>query len=149
MKVAVFGASRLPPSARRPALVKRACALALRGEGAVGPGELNVVFLDRRKMLELNKRFLSHSHDTDVIAFRYDDEPPGGPSRPFGDVYVSAFQARRQAAQLGHSVLREALTLVVHGTLHLVGYDDATPRQRAAMFAEQDRILARLLPRGL
>jgi probable rRNA maturation factor len=139
----VFGASLLPASARKAALIKRACALTLKREKVAPEGELNVIFVDRRKMLALNKKFLSHTHDTDVIAFQYAADAPG--AEAFGDVYVSAFQARRQAAELGHSLLREVLTLVVHGTLHLVGYDDATRRQQAEMFRKQDDVLAALL----
>jgi rRNA maturation RNase YbeY len=143
-RVNVFGASLLPPAARKAALIRRACELALESEGVRAAGELNVVFVDRKRMLELNKRFLDHDHDTDVIAFNYDDSPEGGEA-PFGDVYVSAHQARKQGTELGHGVLVEVLTLVIHGTLHLVGYDDATPRQRAAMFRRQGRLLEQAL----
>lgn len=142
MKVNVFGAARLPPAARRTGLVKKACQSVFEREGVAAEGELNVVFVDRKRMLELNKKYLDHSHDTDVIAFNFDADACG---ETFGDVYVSTFQARRQAAELGHSLLREVLTLVVHGTLHLIGYDDATPRQRAAMFRKQDELLGPLL----
>ena len=95
-------------------------------------------------MRELNEQFLGHSHDTDVIAFRYDSAPPKGDEAPFGDVFISAYQAGVQAKQLGHPVLTEALTLVVHGTLHLLGYGDATPRQKTLMFSKQSRCLAAL-----
>ncbi len=142
-RINVFGTKLLPPAARKPGVITRACALTLKSEGVEAEGELNVIFVDRRKMLELNKKFLSHAHDTDVIAFLYAADAPG--AEAFGDVYVSAYQARRQAEEIGHSVLREALTLVIHGTLHLVGYDDATPRQRAAMFRKQDALLAKTL----
>ena len=49
--------------------------------------------------------------------------------------------ARQQAAQQAHSVLAEVLFLAAHGTLHLLGYDDATSRQRAAMFRKQEHAL--------
>lgn len=141
--ISVSGAAMLPASARKPALIKRAVASALKSERAKVAGELNVIFVDRKRMLQLNKQFLSHAWDTDVIAFNYDGAPEGADA-PFGDVFVSAYQARKQAEALGHSVLEEVLTLVVHGTLHLLGYDDATKKQKAAMFKKQDAILARL-----
>ncbi|MBI3553897.1 MAG: rRNA maturation RNase YbeY [Elusimicrobia bacterium] len=142
MTVRVFGANLLPASARKPSLVRKAVRAALKLEGVKARGELSLVFLDRRRMRELNRVFLKHDYDTDVIAFRYDD---GRRSKdvPFGDVYISAHMARRQARELKHSVLDEALTLAVHGTLHLLGYDDRTERQRRKMFARQDRILRR------
>lgn len=93
----------------------------------------------------MNREYLGHDYDTDVISFRH-ERVPGVPAAeaPFGDVYVSAWMARRQAAELGHSVLREALTLAAHGALHLVGHDDDTEARKARMFRLQDRILARL-----
>ena len=142
MTVRIFRVSLLPGSARRPALIRRACLKALRSEKADKPGELNVVFLDRTAMRRMNRAFLRHDYDTDVIAFRH-DAAARDEDVPFGDVYISAHQARRQATQLGHSVLEEAITLAVHGTLHLLGYDDRTPRQRALMFKRQDDILRR------
>lgn len=139
--LAVSAISLLPESARRRSLIEKAVLATFRAEKRTLPGEMNVVFLNRAAMKSLNKEFLNHSHDTDVIAFNYDAAVPGA---PFGDVYVSAYQARLQAKAIGHPVLREVLTLVIHGTLHLLGYDDATPRQKALMFKKQDAILARL-----
>lgn len=136
MKIAVFGARLLPSSARKPALIRKACLKTLEMEKSKARGELNIIFVDRKRMLALNRSYLKHDYDTDVIAFNY--EPPA-----FGDVYISAHMARAQAKNVGHSVLDEVLTLCVHGTLHLLGYDDRTKVQRRAMFARQDRILGR------
>lgn len=142
--IGVSGLSLLPESARRRNLIKRAVRRTLHAEKAVAPGDINIIFVDRKKMLSLNKRFLNRSHDTDVIAFNYNYDFPKGAHAPFGDVFISSHQARLQAAQLGHSVLQEVLTLAIHGTLHLLGYDDATPRQKALMFKKQDQCLAAL-----
>ena len=139
MTIRFFGLARLPPSARKPRLLAAACRKALRSERADKPGELSIVFLDRREMLAMNKRFLRHGHDTDVIAFPYDG--PAGPGLPFGDVYVSAWQARVQAKAMGHPVLTEVMTLIVHGTLHLLGWEDSSPRKKAAMFRRQESLL--------
>lgn len=144
MIIRLFRVWLLPPSARKPAALKNACLRTLRAEKADGPGELNIVFLDRRKMLALNKRALGHDYDTDVIAFRYPWAEHGrraAPDEPFGDVFISARQVRVQARHLGHPALTEALTLIIHGTLHLLGYDDSTPPKRALMFRKQDRLL--------
>lgn len=139
MRIRIHGLALLPPSARKPRAVTAACRRALQMEGADLPGEMNVVVVGRSEMLRLNKSFLKRRHDTDVIAFDY--APP-----LLGDVFVSAYQARRQAREQGHPVLRELLTLAVHGTLHLLGYDDATPRQRARMFKRQDEVLGGQAP---
>ena len=138
--VKVSGLGLLPPSARKPRVIASIVRKAIALEKARVSGEINVVFLDRKDMLALNKRYLDHGHDTDVIAFNYGAELPGA---PFGDVYVSAYQARRQAEDLGHPILKEVLTLVAHGALHLLGYDDSTPRKKAEMFRRQDQLLKR------
>lgn len=140
MKVQVFRAGLLPASARKPAAIRQAVLAALKIEKAKDRGELNVIILERKRMREMNRMFLSHGHDTDVIAFRYDPDRRK-PDAPFGDVYISAYMACLQAKQLKHTVLEEVLTLAVHGTLHLLGYDDHTLRQRRAMFKRQDQIL--------
>lgn len=143
MTVRVFHARLLPPSARRPRLIAQACRRAVKAESGPKEGELNVVILGRAGMLKLNKTYLAHDHDTDVIAFPYSKNP--GRGEPFGDIYISAHQARRQAAEQGHGVLREVLTLAVHGTLHLLGYRDDTPQRKAAMFRRQERLLGPML----
>ena len=142
MTIQVFGTSLLPASARKPRDIIQVCRRVLNNEKAKLGGELNVVFLDRRRMRVLNKRFLGHDRDTDVIAFAYAEDPgPVKGGKPFGDIFISAFQARRQAAQQAHPALTEVLFLAAHGTLHLLGYDDATSRQRAAMFRKQEHAL--------
>jgi probable rRNA maturation factor len=152
MTVNVFGLKLLPESARKANMIRKACLTTLSSEGVAVEGELNVVFVDRKRMLELNKKFLDHTHDTDVIAFEYkkeaspDGQSPSG-DQPFGDIYISASQARAQAKEVGHSVLNEALTLAIHGTLHLIGYTDATSRQKAAMFRKQDSLLVQIKKR--
>lgn len=130
--IRIHNLSLLPASARKPRSI---AAMVKRTLGA-RKGDVNVVILGRAAMKRMNKRYLAHSHDTDVIAFNYADPPA------FGDVYISAWAARKQAAELGHPVLREVLTLAVHGSLHLLGYDDRRPKDRAKMFRRQDAILA-------
>ena len=103
------------------------------------------MFVSRAKMLEINRRYLGHEHDTDVITFQHDIPrglPPAG--LPLGDIFISAWMARLQARELGHATRLEAATLATHGALHLLGHDDSTPRAKARMFKIQDRIVAAL-----
>jgi probable rRNA maturation factor len=139
-RIRTSGLSLLPPSARKPRAIAAIARKAIAHEKARLAGEINVVFLDRKAMLAMNRKFLRHGHDTDVIAFQYDAEAPGA---PFGDIYISAYQAKRQAEELGHPILKEVLTLVAHGTLHLLGHDDSSPSAKARMFRVQDAILGR------
>lgn len=97
-----------------------------------------MIFVTNREIRRINKRYLNHDYNTDVIAFPY-NMPPA-----FGDVYVSVDQARLQAKDLGHSQLKELLTLAIHGTLHLLGFDDHSPAKKKKMFAKQDAVLRKL-----
>jgi probable rRNA maturation factor len=78
---------------------------------------------------------------TDVLTFDL-REAPNAPLE--GDVAVSVDTARREAAARGLPVARELLRYVIHGTLHLIGYDDRTPALRSKMRRAENRILRRL-----
>jgi probable rRNA maturation factor len=142
VSVQVAGLSALPAAARKPRLFEAAVRRAFAREAPRARGEVSVVFLPRDKMRAMNREYLGHDYDTDVISFSHDpvDGVPAA-ERPLGDVYVSSWMAARQARELRHPVLREALTLAAHGTLHLIGHDDATARGRARMFRVQDEIV--------
>lgn len=142
MKITVFGAGPLGKGGA--ALIEKAAKAAL-GQKAKAPGEVCVVFASDAQVHSLNKRFLSHDRETDVLAFNYPRSKKAAPDSPFGDVYISLGVAKRQAKAIGHSLLREAVTLAVHGTLHLVGYGDAKPADKARMFKRQDALVAALL----
>lgn len=110
-------------------------------------GEVNVLLLKDAAMRRLNRKHLAHDYVTDVIAFPY-ARAPGEPriaSALFGDIAVCVTQAARQARELGVPLLRELLFLAAHGALHLNGYDDAVPGDRARMFRKQDRIVRAIL----
>lgn len=146
LRVLVSGAGALPPSARKPAVLRRAAEAALdsNAKGRRLEGEVNVVFLTRAEMLRMNRHYLGHDYDTDVISFEHEAVEGLDDESPIGDVFVSAWMVRRQAAELGHSALREAATLVAHGCLHLVGHDDHAPAKKKAMFKVQDAVVASL-----
>ncbi|MDD5301934.1 MAG: rRNA maturation RNase YbeY [Elusimicrobia bacterium] len=147
MKIIIAGMAALPASARRAALYQKAVRLAFATSKKTAglEGEANVVFLERAAMLRMNRHYLGHDYDTDVIAFKHEAVPGlKGPETPIGDVFISAWMARRQAGALGHSVAVEAATLAVHGALHLLGHDDQRPAAKARMFKVQDRIVASL-----
>jgi len=141
VSVQVAGLSALPAAARKPRLFEAAVRRAFAREAPRARGEVSVVFLPRGKMRAMNREYLGHDYDTDVITFEH-DAPPGVPASeaPLGDIYVSGWMAARQAKEQGHPVLREALTLVAHGALHLLGHDDHDPRRKALMFRRQDEL---------
>ena len=147
LTVIIAGMASLPAPARRAALYRKAVRLALGAskKTAGRSGEVNVVFLGRAEMLRMNRHYLGHDYDTDVISFAHEPVPGlTGAEAPVGDIFISSWMTRRQAKALGHSPAAEAATLAVHGALHLSGHDDSRPAAKARMFKVQDRIVASL-----
>lgn len=146
MKIIIVGMASLPASARRAALYRKAVRLAFgTAKKSELDGEVNVVFLGRAEMLRMNRHYLGHDYDTDVIAFKHEVVPGiKGSETPIGDIFISSWMTRRQAKALGHTVATEAATLAVHGSLHLLGHDDHRPAAKARMFKVQDRVVASL-----
>ncbi len=122
--------------------VRRAVRLVLQSAGTSGPGEVSVVLADDATVRALNRTYRGRDRTTDVLAF-----PQGGEGGLLGDVVISLPQAARQARRVGHSLAREVALLAIHGTLHLLGYEDETARGRKRMWEAQDRLL-RLWDRG-
>jgi len=101
--------------------------------GAIGRHgtNLTVAFVRDNAMRELNKKFRGHDRTTDVLSFPAEsDQSVSGvnfigtaPSEHLGDVVISTDVALRQANDAGHSFAREVDELVIHGVLHLCGYD--------------------------
>ncbi len=109
---------------------------------------LAVVVTDDEMLQELNHRHLGVDAPTDVLAFPSATsgrlvDAPGQPSY-LGDVVISYPRARALAGDLGHDVLAELQLLVVHGVLHLLGYDDTLDAKRGRMLAVQAKILRSL-----
>ncbi len=92
-----------------------------------GPCEVHVLVTGDRRIRDLNRDFLGRDTATDVLSFPDGDMLPDG-RRLVGQIVVSLDTARRQADVEGHSELRELQELVLHATLHLLGYDHASDR---------------------
>ena len=112
----------------------------LEGEG-VAAAAVSLAFVDNATIHRLNKQFLGHDEPTDVLSF-----PLGEPSarRLAGELVLGAEVARDQAAGRGHDVKAELALYVIHGLLHLCGYDDATKADAAAMRERERHYLRRL-----
>jgi probable rRNA maturation factor len=108
--------------------------------------ELSVVLCDDALIQELNRSYRKKNTPTDVLSFPMQGEKSGGSPDLLGDVVISVETAARQAKERGCRPIDEVTALLVHGILHLVGYDHDTPKKRRAMFAEAKR-LERLLIR--
>jgi probable rRNA maturation factor len=119
----------------------------LRHEGK--SGSMTVVITDDKSIQDLNRDFLGRDAPTDVLAFSAQEESGSFVVAPeagtyLGDVIVSYPRASEQAEHLGHPVEEEMDLLVVHGILHLLGYDHATADEKAVMWSRQDAILKEL-----
>jgi len=82
-----------------------------------------------RRMALLHRKFLGQSGPTDIMTFQH------------GEIFISVDTARRHARAFENSLLRELKLYIVHGLLHLHGFDDQTPSQAHKMKAAQERIL--------
>lgn len=121
------------------AAVRRAARAALAHGGRVELA-LGIVFVGDRALAALHGRHLGDSSRTDVITFDLSDDYEGAT----GELYVSAECARRVARERGADPRRELLLYVVHGALHLCGFDDHRRSDRAAMRRAEAEVLASL-----
>ncbi|MBX5436518.1 MAG: rRNA maturation RNase YbeY [Alicyclobacillaceae bacterium] len=125
--------------------VQRVLAAASRRLG-IG-GEVSVSLVGDEEIHSLNRDYRGVDRPTDVLSFPLigEDEmltaPPGQPLL-LGDIVVSLPTARRQAAEYGHSLQREVGFLLVHGFLHLLGYDHDSEASEREMFALQEEVLS-------
>jgi len=107
---------------------------------------LSIVFVDEEEIQDLNLNYRGIDRVTDVISFAFEDN--GKLSLPdlriLGDIYICIPKMIAQAKEYGHSEKRELSFLVVHGLLHLLGYDHIKEEEEKIMFALQDEILERL-----
>ena len=120
----------------------QAAALAVLKAERAGAALLSITLLSSRGIAALNRRHLGHSGPTDVISFGFRD-PQGA---VIGDVYICPTVASENAKRFGRPVREELLRLVVHGTLHVLGYEHPEGESRTAspMWKRQERLLARV-----
>lgn len=119
--------------------VARLAAAVLRAE-RVRRAALSVTFVGPRRIRAINRAHRGRDRETDVIAFAL--EAPAG--AVVGDVYCAPAVAARAARRLGVAAKQEIRRLVVHGVLHVLGYDhpDGAGRTASAMWRRQERYLA-------
>jgi len=104
------------------------------------PGSIQFVFIGDEDILELNRRHLAHDYYTDILTFPYHSSP----DLPIeGDVYISVERARENAMNFECSQHEEIRRLLIHGTLHLIGYMDTTDSEKQVMTDLEDFYLAR------
>ena len=102
----------------------------------------NVIFVYNDEIRKINKKYRNIDKETDVISFALEDEKDiYFDFRLLGDIYISVDKIKSQAKEYGHSEKREMAFLVIHGLLHLLGYNHETLEEEKIMFKEQELIL--------
>jgi probable rRNA maturation factor len=110
--------------------------------------EISITFVTNESIQEINREYRQKDYPTDVISFAMEELGEGevevvGVDMPriLGDIIISIPKAKEQAEEYGHSFMRELSFLVVHGFLHLLGYDHETDEDEKEMFSLQREIL--------
>jgi probable rRNA maturation factor len=100
-------------------------------------GEVSVALVDNEYIKELNSKYRDLNEATDVLSFPLDEEI-------LGDIIISLERAKEQASDYGHSLHREVGFLIVHGMLHLLGYDHQRKEEKVRMREKEEKILDQL-----
>jgi rRNA maturation RNase YbeY len=132
---------RAPTLARRLGRSARRLLDALRR----GEAELSVLLVSDREMRRLNRAWRGRDRPTDVLSFAQAEGEGAAPAGLLGDVVISLETAKRQAGERGVAVGEEAERLLIHGVLHLLGYDHEVSDREARRMQRRERALARVL----
>ncbi len=105
--------------------------------------EFSIIFVNNTEMLKLNQTYRNIDKVTDVLSFALNTDFSDiiDNYKMLGDIYISIDKAKEQANEYGHSLLRELSFLMVHGFLHLLGYDHMNNKDEEKMFLRQEEIL--------
>jgi probable rRNA maturation factor len=101
-------------------------------------GELNYIFVSEKTILDLNNTYLKHNYFTDIITFNYNDA-----NLISGDIFISTETVASNAKQFNNSFIEELNRVIIHGVLHLLGFNDQTDDEQTIM-TEQENLCLRL-----
>lgn len=102
-------------------------------------GDINIIFCDDESLLEINKQFLNHNYYTDIITFDYCEGV-----NISGELYISVDTVEANAKEYEVSFRDEMHRVIIHGILHLIGFDDHSEQQTAQMREQEDLALDQL-----
>ncbi|MBU6391475.1 MAG: rRNA maturation RNase YbeY [Planctomycetes bacterium] len=104
--------------------------------------ELSIVFIDNKTIKQINRAFLGHNYATDVLSFTYDE--PSFKNNVKGEIVVSVEMASKLSRRYGYEVEGEIVLYLVHGLLHLLGYDDKRKKDAKKMHQRAGELLSSL-----
>lgn len=131
----------------KPDILKRAAQVTLAHETI--EADLSIVLTDDAQLHGLNREYLGIDAPTDVLSFPASETDPDTARRYLGDILISVPRAEEQARAAGHALDAEVQLLVVHGSLHLLGYDHAEDEEKADMWQTQAEVLDELGLQGI
>lgn len=99
-------------------------------------GEIAYIFVNDKKILDVNRQYLQHDYYTDIITFDYSDDDTIS-----GDLFISLDTVRSNAEQIDTTYEQELKRVIIHGILHLCGINDKGPGERKKMEAAEDKAL--------
>ncbi len=100
-------------------------------------GDISIIFCSDNYILDVNMRYLQHDYFTDIITFDYCEG-----DRLSGDLFISVDSVRENALFYGTTFENELNRVMVHGILHLIGYDDHTDEEKKVMRSKEDYYLS-------
>ena len=103
------------------------------------PGDINYIFTSDKYLLNINKEYLSHNYFTDIITFNYCEKDIVN-----GDVFISIETVKNNSLRFGVTFIEELYRVMIHGILHLIGYDDQNDEEKAEMKEKENYYLERL-----
>lgn len=106
-------------------------------------GDINYIFCDDDKILEINRQYLKHDYFTDIITFDYTEK-----NKIAGDIFISLDTVKSNSEKFNTSYPEELHRTIIHGVLHLCGIDDKGPGEREIMEEHENKAL-KLLPQEI
>ena len=99
-------------------------------------GEISIIFCSDDYLLDINKKYLNHDYFTDVITFNYNEN-----NTIIGDLFISIDRVKENAKELKVDFNNELYRVIIHGVLHLCGYNDKTQDQQKEIRTKEDEYL--------
>ena len=125
--------------------INKVAAICLKEEQIPEEAEVDLLFVDNEAIREMNLEYRDKDSATDVLSFpmyEADEEIDDEDEILFGDIVISLERAQEQCEEYGHSLEREVMYLLVHGLLHLAGYDHMEEEEKKEMRAQEEKLLA-------
>lgn len=102
-------------------------------------GNVNIIFTSDKYLLSINKKYLNHNYYTDIVTFNYCED-----NTIHGDIFISIDTVKNNSKRFGVKHTEEVHRVIIHGILHLIGYDDQNDEEKALMRQKENYYLERL-----